>query len=111
VRAALVKGLARRARRAIRAGGGHRAERIAARDDARLEQDVLAREPVRIATAVPALVGGADDPTDVAHQPADAVEHPLPGDGVRAHDRPLIVVERAGLVDDLVRDGNLADIV
>src|SRR4051795_13334146 len=44
--------------------------------------------------AVPALVRGADDQADVAHQAADAVEEPLALDGVRADQRPLVVVER-----------------
>jgi hypothetical protein len=30
---------------------------------------------------------------------------------VRLHDLPLVVVERAGLVDDLVGDSDLADVV
>src|SRR3712207_7613442 len=32
-------------------------------------------------------------------------------DRVRAHDRPLRLVERTGLVDDLLRDVDLADVV
>ena len=66
---------------------------------------------VGVAAAVPALVRGAHDEADVAQQAADAVEHQLALDGVHLHDRPLVLVELAGLVDDLVRDGDLADVV
>ena len=48
---------------------------------------------------------------DPREQAADALEHALALDGVGLHDRPLVVVERAGLVDDLVRDRDLADVV
>ncbi len=44
-------------------------------------------------------------------QAADAVEHLLALDRVRLHQGPLGVVERAGLVDDRVRDVDLADVV
>ena len=75
------------------------------------ERDVLAGEAVRVAAAVVALVRGADDEPDAREQAAHALEHPLPLDGVGLHDRPLLVVERARLVDDLVRDRDLADVV
>jgi hypothetical protein len=53
----------------------------------------------------------ADDRADLAHRPADAVQHPLAGDRVRAHQLPLGVVQRSRLVDDLLRDRHLADVM
>ena len=57
------------------------------------------------------LVRGAHDAPDLAEHAADAVEHVLALDRVQLHDRPLLVVERARLVDDLGRHGDLADVV
>src|SRR6185437_12678472 len=91
--------------------GRHRAPRVARADDARAERDVSAREGVRIARSVPALVAGADDAADIAEEAADLLEHLLAEDRVRLHDLPLRVVERAGLVDDLRRHLHLADVV
>ena len=48
---------------------------------------------------------------DVAEHAADPVEHLLALDRVRLDDRPLLRRERPGLVDDLVRDPDLADVV
>ena len=71
----------------------------------------VAGEPVGVAAAVVALVRAAHDHADAPEQPADAVEHALALDRVRLHQRPLALVERAGLVDDRVRDVDLADVV
>jgi hypothetical protein len=56
-------------------------------------------------------VVGADDPPHLAHEAADLVEHPLALDRVGAHDLPLRGVELARLVDDVLRDRDLADVV
>ena len=74
-------------------------------------RDRLAHQAVGVAAAVPALVRGAHDEADVGEQAADLLEHPLALDGVGLHDRPLVVVQRPGLVDDLVGHGDLADVV
>ena len=74
------------------------------RDDARGERDLRRpRSAVGVAAAVVALVRGAHDRADVVQRAADAVEHPLAGDRVLAHRLPLLVVQRAGLVEDLLR--------
>ncbi len=96
---------------AVGAGGGHRAEGIATGDDARLDRDLFAGQPVRVATAVEVLVRGADDLADFGKRAAHPVEHRLALDRVAMHDLPLGVVERAGLVDDLLRHRDLADVV
>ena len=70
----------------------------------------IAREPVRIAGAVPALVGGADDRRDRA-QGSGGAEDPLAEDRVLSHEVPLGTVQRAGLVEDPVGDADLADVV
>ena len=70
-----------------------------------------AGEAVGVTGAVEALVRGADDRADGAHQPTDLFEDPLTLDGVGANDGPFALVEGSRLVDQLVRDGDLADIV
>ena len=73
---------------------------------------VLAGQPVRVAARRrSARARRARPAPTLAEQPADAVEHLLALDRVRLHERPLLVVERAGLVDDRVRDRDLADVV
>ena len=54
---------------------------------------------------------GANDPADLDHEAADLRQHLLALDGVGLDDPPLTLVETAGLVDDLLRDGDLADVV
>ena len=76
-----------------------------------IERDRLAGEPVGVAVAVPVLVARAHDAADVAEQAADPLQHLLALDRVRLDDRALLGVELAGLVDDLRRDADLADVV
>ena len=56
-------------------------------------------------------MAGAHDLADVLQRATDAVEHPLAHDRVPAHDLPLVVAERGGLVDDLLGHADLADVV
>jgi hypothetical protein len=79
--------------------------------DPRLDGDGATGQAVGIARAVELLVRRAHDHADVGQDTADGVEHPLPLDRVAAHDLPLRVVQRARLVDDLLRDGDLPDVV
>ncbi len=51
------------------------------------------------------------DLADLAHEATDALEHLLAFERVRLDDRPLALVELAGLVDDLLRHRDLADVV
>ena len=67
-------------------------------------------QPVRVAAPVPALVGRADDRADWA-QGRCGVEDALAENGVLVHELPLDPVERGGLVEDLVRNPDLADVV
>src|SRR6202020_1900555 len=96
-----------RERTTVCAVGAHRVPAVAAGDDPRFERDLLAGETVGIAPAVPALVVRSYDRANLAHEAAHTLEHALPLDGVRLDQLPLARVERAGLVDDLLGDGDL----
>ena len=99
-----------RERRPVRTLRDHRDECAAGADDPRRERGLLAREPVRIAAPVPVLVARAHDAGDAAEGGRGAKD-PLADDRVLADELPLALVERAGLVEDLVRDGELAEVV
>ena len=96
---------------AVAARGRHRVPRVAAAHDPWLRAGSLAAEAIGVAAPVPALVVRAHDQAYVAHEAADAVEHSLPLDRVGLDDGPLGRIELAGLVDDLLGDGDLADVV
>ena len=94
----------------VGAGEGHGREGVTHRDDAGPQGDLVAGQPVRMAAAVEALVGGADQPGRRGQNgcgPDDA----LPNEGMAAHERPLLGVQRAGLVQEVLGDGELADVV
>ena len=80
-------------------------------DDSGLYRDVGAFQMVRVSGAVPAFVRGADDGAHLAQGAAYAREHPLPLDGVLAHEGPFVRVERTRLVDDLLGHCDLAHVV
>ena len=85
------------------------ARNIGDRQDPRLERDLVACNPLGIATPVETLVMGADPAGDVA-QPG-VLEDAGADLGV-AHDlSPLRVVERSRLVQNRVGDPELAEIV
>ena len=71
---------------------------------------VLAGQPVRVAAAVPALVARAHE---ARHGPQrwSREQDALADDRVPAHEAPLGLVERPGLLEDRVGDGDLADVV
>src|SRR5919204_471175 len=93
-----------RQRRAVRAVARHRVEGVAAGDDSSEQRNLGAFEAVGITRAVEMLVTGADDPTDLAEQAADAMEHPLAFERVRLDYAAFLGRQGPGLVDDLVRD-------
>ena len=72
--------------------------------------NLLAGETVRVAGAVEPLVGGADDGRDAVERGRGA-QDPLADQRVLADEGPLAVVERPGLVQDLVRHRELAQVV
>ena len=83
---------------------------VTGEDDPRSDRDVLRRQPVGIAAAVPALVLVAHDARNVS-EPRDGAQDALPDHRVVAHQPPLLLGQCAGLVEDLVRHGHLADVV
>src|SRR5690606_7682417 len=79
-------------------------------EDARVERDALAGEPVRVAVAVPALMVVADHPRDVA-QERNGLQDVLADLGMAADRDVLLLRQTAGLVQDAVVDPDLADVV
>ncbi len=67
-------------------------------------------EPVGIPASVPPFVLVADDPRDVA-EPGQDAQDALADHRVLPHQAPLVVGQRSRLVEDLVRDRDLADVV
>src|SRR5207249_7501458 len=70
----------------------------------------LARETVGIAGAVEMLVARAHDRCNV-EEGGRGGEDPFTDDDVALHERPLGFVQGAGLVEDRVRNRELADVV
>ena len=94
----------------IRAVFAHRVEAIDDGEDARRPRDRLAAQAVRVAEAVPALVMVADDGHDRVRE-IDAFEY-LRADGrVNLHLVKLGGRQLPRLVQDVIGDGELADVV
>ena len=85
-------------------------ERVAGEDDARAERDVGAREAVRVAAAVPALVLVAHQQTGAGEE-LDGREDLLADDRVALDLEPLLGRQRAALVEDRLGHRDLADVV
>ena len=88
----------------------HRVPRIRNRHDAREERDLFARQPVRVAIAVPTLVmpgGDLRERTEAQQRPHDC------GGVLRVllHYLVLVLVERGRLVEHRVGNPDLAQIV
>ena len=75
-----------------------------------LDRDRLAGEPVGIAAAVPAFVRAAHDVCDRS-QRACGGDDPLADQRVLAHEADLFEVQRTWLVENRIRDRDLADVV
>ena len=95
---------------AVGAVGNHGVQGIGDGEYARADGDILAAEAAGVAGAVEELLVGEDDLGGVAEK-GDASEHVVADLAVGAHDLLFLVVERAGLAEDAVGDGHLADIV
>src|SRR5207245_1996301 len=94
----------------IRSVGRHRVEGVADEDDPRLERDLVAGDPVRVARAVPALVAMAHDRAYVL-QPVDRRDDPLTELRVPLDHRTLRGRQAPRLPEDAGRDPDLADVV
>ena len=79
-------------------------------NDARLDRDLSAPEPIRVATAIPSLVLGANDGTDATEE-RDRSDDALTDDGMLPHDGRLVVVEWARFVEDVAGNTDLADVM
>jgi hypothetical protein len=95
---------------AVRALGGHGTEGVGHGDDARLERDVLAGQPVGVAVAVPALVVVEDRGRDRS-QRTDLVDQPVADPRVQLHHAELLVGELRRLQEDALADADLADVM
>ena len=74
------------------------------------QRDRLTAQPIRVAGAVPSLVMMTDRGRGVGE--LGHLAHQMLADhDVLAHDLPLVLGERAGLVQDVVGHGHLADVV
>ena len=76
----------------------------------REKRDVRPRETVGITGAVEPLVARAHEARDVGER-GRGVQNPLADQRVTADEGPLVVGERAGLLEDRVGDGHLPDLV
>src|SRR5947209_4443480 len=93
----------------VDAAGRHRVEGVGDEQDARGERDLGAPQTVWIAVTVPALVvveHPVRDPADT-----ERVEHAEGDLGVPLDDLALCLAEGVGLAQDLLGDGDLADVV
>ena len=79
--------------------GGHRVEGVADGDDARAERDRVGLQAVGVALPVEALVRRAHELGDAAQRRRGA-DDPLADQRVAAHERPLVLAQRAGLGED-----------
>src|ERR1019366_9188518 len=94
----------------VAALGGHGLVGVTRGDDAGTKGNCGAGQTVGVTVAVPAFVTGSDESGD---GPAGwgGVEDAFTDDGVLVHELPFGVVQRPGLIQDFIRDGELADVV
>ena len=84
---------------------------VADREDPRREVELVAVEPARVAAAVEPLVMVEHEPADRLVEAAELVQELAAALGVLLDDVVLVVVERARLLQDRLRDRELADVV
>src|SRR5690242_15326368 len=106
----LREGRLARERGPIRARGRERIIDVDDPHDLRRERDLVAAQAVRVARAVVAFVMPADDRLQIPRK-FDGREQLQAPDRVHLHHLEFGVCERAGLVQDLVRDAYLPQVV
>ena len=84
---------------------------VADRQDPRLEVELVAAQPARVAAAVEPLVMVEHEPADAVVEAAELVQELRRARGCCLTTLELVVVERAGLLQDRARDRELADVV
>jgi hypothetical protein len=97
-------------RPAVWAVGRQRVERVGDREHARGERDLLAREAVGVAAAVPALVVVADDQRRLVEE-VDVAQDRGADLGVAGDAAELVARQRRRLEQDRVGHADLADVV
>ena len=97
-------------RRLVRTAAHDDLERVGGRDDVGLDRHEVAAELIGVTIAVVALVMRADDRHEVAER-LDSVHDRGAEDRMGAHDDPLVLGQRAWLVQDRVGYSDLADVV
>ena len=100
-----------RPRRAIDAGRDERVIDVANAQDPGVEGDRIGVEPTRVAVAVESLVVVVDEPANRRREAADLVEELGAPLAVSPDQRVLLVVQRARLLEDGVRNRQLPDVV
>ena len=95
---------------AIGAVADHGVQRVRDGENARAEGNLLALQAARIAGAVEEFLVSEDDFCGVA-QEGNADQHVVADFAVLAHDLLFVIGERAGLAQNAVGNGHLADVV
>jgi hypothetical protein len=95
----------------VRPRRGHDVIGVSDGDDSTRERDVLARDAFRVALAVVALVVLGSRLGPLAQPRSERFDKPVGVLGMVAKDLPLFVCWFAWLVQDLGRDGQLANVV
>src|SRR2546427_1955454 len=94
----------------VRTIADHRIPRVRDRNDPRAERYRRAAKTVRVAGSIDALVVVANDRKVVSDAPQRKAD-PFAFGGMLTHPRELLLVQRSGLEEDRVGDGDLAEIV
>ena len=105
------EGLLHRPGVAVDAGRHEGVVHVADCEDPRREVEVVGFQATGIAAAVEALVVVEHEARDALVEAAELLEQLAAALGMRLDDGELVVVERPGLLQDRVGDGELADVV
>src|SRR5204863_324453 len=97
-------------RQTVGARGRERVVDVRDSYDLRGQWDLVSPQAIRVSGAIVALVMPADDGLQVPGE-LDARQQLDPPDRVHLYHLELVARERAGLVEDLVRDAHLAQVV
>ncbi len=106
----LLARLRRDARGTVGTVGDDRVVGVARRDDPGRQWYPLARQTIRVALAVDALVAGAHRGSQMRER-IDALDQLRADDRVAAHHDPLVLGQGAFLAENLARHSDLADVV
>ena len=101
----------RRPGRAIHAVGDQRVVHVADGEDAGLDAHLVGVQPARVAAAVEPLVVVGDQAPDGLREPAELLQQAAAVARVALDGGELVVGQRAGLLQDVERHGELADVV